>query len=306
MPITLAINAMGTRFELVLAGGYDTRLRAAGEAALSEIDECHRLFNLFDPGSRLNTINRRAGREPVALDDLTYGLLQTCSEVHTASAGAFDVTVAPLMQALGFRGEQTQGCDPDEARAARDCVGMRHVVLDPATHTVRFAKPDVTLDLGGIAKGFAIDQAVGVLKEAGVSCALLHGGTSTVAALGTPPGEDGWRVALKTSSVAGDETDLPTVLLKDETLSISAPHGRTVQSNGQTYGHVLDPRTGKPAACGPFAGAAGTSACLTDAWATALLVLGEAPTGLPHTLRPILPDNLTQRTTHPPLAEALA
>jgi FAD:protein FMN transferase len=289
MPITLATHAMGTRFELVLAGGDTERLRPAGEAALREIDECHRRYNLFDPGSWLNSINRRAADEAVALDEVTFELLRTCVEVYTASGGAFDVTVAPLMRAWGFHGSDGPA-GRDVIDEAKRYVGMDHVLLDRASKSVRFARQGVALDLGGVAKGFAIDQAIGVLRECGVGCALLHGGTSTIAAIGAPPGEPGWRVSLRTGGDGASDRPLPVVCLKDETLSVSAPHGRTIESDTMTLGHVLDPRTGKPAACGAYAAAVGASACQTDAWSTALLVLGEAPKAMPDTIRAMLPD----------------
>lgn len=284
MPVTLATHAMGTRFELVLEGGDPYRLRAAGEAALREIEECHHRFNLFDPGSWLNTINRRAAAEPVTLDDLTFDLLETCRQVHHDSGGAFDITVAPLMRAWGFHGKP----DREAIEQTKMCVGMRHVLLDRDTRAVRFAIPGVTLDLGGIAKGFAIDQAVDLLREYGVSCALLHGGTSTVAAIGAPPGELGWRVKLHTPRPSVQ--DAPVVCLNNQTLSVSAPHGRVVHHIDGTLGHVLDPRTCRPADCGAYAAAVGGSACLTDAWATALLVLGETPANLPDSIDALFPE----------------
>lgn len=299
MPITLATDAMGTRFELVLAGGDAEHLRPVGEAALREIDECHRRYNLFDPGSWLNTINRRAAYEAVALDDVTFDLLEMCAEVHAASGGAFDVTVAPLMRALGFHGHDGPA-DQSVINEAGRRVGMDYVLLDRAKKSMRFTRPGVVLDLGGIAKGFAIDQAIGVLREFGVECALLHGGTSTVAAIGAPPDGPGWRVSLQTRGDGTTDGPMPVVCLKDEALSISAPHGRTIESNNKTLGHVLDPRLGKPASCGAYAAAVGASACLTDAWATALLVLGEAPATLPDTLRAVLPGIALHTDTHNP------
>ena len=297
MPVTLATHAMGTRFELVLDSDDTHRLRPAGEAALREIEECHRRFNLFDPGSWLNTINRRAATAPVRLDDLTFGLLETCEQVHHDSGGAFDVTVAPLMRAWGFHGWP----DHETVREVKSHVGMRHVLLDRDARTVRFTAPGVTLDLGGIAKGFAIDQAVGVLREYGVGCALLHGGTSTVAAIGTPPGESGWRVKLHTPGPVAD--DAPVVCLNDRSLSVSAPHGRTINRDGETLGHVLDPRTCHPADCATYAAAVGESACLTDAWATALLVLGGAPPAMPDSIHALFPE---KNPTTPLMEDACA
>ncbi|MCH8811507.1 MAG: FAD:protein FMN transferase, partial [Gemmatimonadetes bacterium] len=280
MPITLATHAMGTRFELVLAGDDPHRLRAVGESALREVTECHQRFNLFDPGSWLNTINRRAADGPVALDGLTFGLLDLCKRVHDDSCGAFDITVAPLMHAWGFH-TANGSANRAAIRKARNHVGMRHVQLERETKTVRFTRPGVALDLGAVAKGFAIDLAIELLREHGITCALLHGGTSTAAAIGSPPGEDGWRVRVR-RGIDDQSCDRDiTVLLKDSALSVSAPHGRVIESDGETLGHVLDPRTAGPAPCGAFAAAVGKSACLTDAWSTALLVLGERPNTMP-------------------------
>lgn len=180
-------------------------------------------------------------------------------------------------------------------------VGMRHVLLDDDARTVRFAVPGVTLDLGGIAKGFAIDQAIELLREYGVGCALLHGGTSTVAAIGAPPGEPGWRVKLHTPDPSAK--DAPVVCLNNQTMSVSAPHGRTINTDDETLGHVLDPRTYRPADCGAFAAAVGDSACPTDAWSTALLVLGEAPPNMPDSIEAIFPE---KTPTAPLLEDAYA
>ncbi|MCC6681334.1 MAG: FAD:protein FMN transferase [Phycisphaeraceae bacterium] len=342
MPLTMALNAMGTRFELVLAGDDEAHLRAAGQAALSEIEQCHRRFNLFTPGSWLNTINRRAAQQHVPLDDLTFDQLQTAQLVHRQSQGAFDITIAPLMRAWGFHGppEVVPEVDERAIAAARACVGMQHVHLHPdplrprepqltnslspreragvradcscattSTHapgnppspcplpppergagskTVWFDMPGITLDLGAIAKGFAIEQAMAVLRESGITCALLHGGTSTVAAIGAPPGQDGWHVAL---NVPGGQR--PTICLRDQAMSVSAPHGRSIERDGHRFGHVLDPRSGRPATCAACAAVIGPSATLADAWSTALLVLGHRPDTMPGELREWFPDSAT-------------
>jgi len=305
MPLTLALHAMGARFELVLDGGDAHRLRAVGEAALDEVRACHTRFNRFDPGSWLSVLCRRAAAEPVAPDDEAYELLEPCRRVHAASGGAFDVTVGPLMAAWGFHGgggaASAEGAGSAEAvAAARRVVGMHRVVLDPGARSVRLTDPGVALDLGAIAKGYAIDLAIGVLREHGVERALLHGGTSTAAAIGAPPGEPGWRVRLADAGGAGGRSGGgagatsggsggAVVVLRDAALSVSAPHGRVVERGGVRLGHVLDPRTGAPAKRSGFAAAVAPSACLADAWSTALLVLGERPVTMPASVRAIWP-----------------
>jgi FAD:protein FMN transferase len=261
----LATQAMGTRFELVLVGADEAHLRAAGEEALAEIEECDRRLSLFRSDSLLSHLNRSGALRPVRTDADTYALFELCAEVHAASQGAFDPTIAPLMEAHGFRGAV------GDVAAARAHVGWNGVELDPEHASIRFARAGVTLDLGAIGKGHGLDLAARVLREAGIESALLHGGTSTVVAVGAPPGEPGWRVALARGA------DAPCATLRDCALSVSAPHGRTTQVGGRELGHVLDPQSGQPAE-GTCLAAAITAlesgAALADAWSTALLVRG--------------------------------
>jgi len=261
----LATQAMGTRFELVLVGADETHLRAAGEEALAEIEECDRRLSLFRQDSLLAHLNRSGAMRPVRADADTYALFELCADVHRASDGAFDPTVEPLMQAHGFRGA------PGDVSAARARVGWDGVELDPEHCSIRMRRAGVALDLGAIGKGHGLDLAARALREAGIESALLHGGTSTVVAIGAPPGEEGWRVELAASAGA------PCALLRDVALSVSAPHGRTIVREGITLGHVLDPESGEPAEGVALAAAITpieAGAALADAWSTALLVRG--------------------------------
>lgn len=254
---------MATRFELVLCGEDEAGLVAAGEAALAEIAEVERRLNLFDPSSLLARVNRQAAQRPVEVDGDTFALLELCAEVHAASQGAFDPTVAPLAGALGLQpGSPCAGGDLDAARRA---VGWEAVALDGEGGTVRFLRPGMALDLGGIAKGHALDLAVEVLVEAGVVRALLHGGTSTAIALGPPPGQSGWRIAL------GPHREGGSCVLAAGALSVSAPHGRFLEREGQRLTHVLDPRRGLPTGGSALAAVLAPSGALADAWSTGLL-----------------------------------
>jgi thiamine biosynthesis lipoprotein len=152
---------------------------------------------------------------------------------------------------------------------------MDAIELDRAGRTIRFTDERVTLDLGGIAKGHALDEAAAVLREADVDCALLHGGTSTAVAIGAPPEHDGWRIALRSDGLRR------TIVLRDEALSVSAPHGRTVERDGMTIGHVIDPNSGRPVSHAALAAVTGPSARRADAWSTALLVTAFRPASMP-------------------------
>ncbi len=231
---------MGTRFEVVLPADDPMAMRPAGEAALAEIEEWHRRLTRFEPDSQLNHLHRAAVDAPVVVDRDLYALFEDCVSVWRASGGAFDVAIG---------------------------TGMDAVELDEAQSTIRFTRPGVTLDLGGIAKGHALDHAAQVLREVGVTSALLHGGTSSVVAIGGPPGEVGWKVAL-----AGSGNPPTVVTLTDQALGTSSQFHRE---------HVTDPRTGTLIKGARLAAVMGPSARLCDAWSTALLVLGERPDGMP-------------------------
>jgi thiamine biosynthesis lipoprotein len=258
---------MGTRFELVLVpatrsdgvrlGG--ARLRAAGEAALARIEECDARYSAFRSDSLVARINR--AERPVRLDEETYELLEAALEVQRASRGAFDAALGRAMLAWGLRGEA-----PDEHPCGAHAPG-EGFALDPLERTARM-RPARAIDLGAIAKGHALDLAMAALAECGVECALLHGGTSSVAALGNPPLADGWSVAIE-----GGRGERPRAVLRDAALSVSAGRGRTVAGSGGPVGHVLDPASGAPAPLGPTVAVAGPSARLADAWSTALCVL---------------------------------
>jgi len=282
MIVRVACHAMGTRFEIVLAGDDEHRLRAAGQEALEEIQDCDHRLSLFRPDSFLSHINANAASRHVQLDDETFELLAECLQIHRASGGAFDITVAPLMRAWGFHGHLNEHPRPSEIAP----VGSDAIILDHLRRNIRFARHGLALDLGGVAKGHALDAAAALLRDCGIRCALLHGGTSTVVAIGAPPHGQGWHVALRS------EGDCPVVTLRDAALSVSAPHGRMIDVDGQPFGHVMNPATNAPAHGTYLAAVIAPTARRADAWSTALLVLGDK--------RQNIPDDLTVLTMPSP------
>ncbi len=273
-PVLVSRFCMATRFEVALYGAEPDRLRAAGEAALEEVERAERLLSCFRPDSDLWAVNARAAAGPVRVDPRLIALLETAREVWHASGGAFDLTVGPLMQLWGFRGGQPREPSPGEVEQAASVCGMRLVETDSAAGTVRFLREGVELDPGAIGKGYALDRAAEALRECGVSSALAHGGTSTVVALGTPPDAPHWQVRVAVPGKAPQEC--PVVRLRDGALSVSGLHGRTAGPEGREVAHVLDPRSGRPVAAALLAAVTGPDGVRTDAWSTALLVLGEA------------------------------
>jgi len=267
---------MATRFELVLYGPNPAQLRAAGEEAIAEIERLEDQLSLYRPTSEIACVNARAASEPVRVSPAVFQLLQHASQLHRESDGAFDISIGPLLQCWGFMGGRGRLPTSEEVTQAREKVGMDHVTLDEDALTVKFSRQGMMLDLGAIGKGYAIESASEILREAGVTSALLHGGTSTAYALGHPPEEDSWKVAVEQPPdfVRLPETRLPAVSLRDEAMSVSAVWGKAFQAEGGLQGHVLDPRTGRPAQNALMAAVALPSATETDAFSTALLTLG--------------------------------
>lgn|ERR1041385_6126986 len=296
-PVMLARHAMATRFELVLHGDIEREpaLRAAGEEALDEIDHLEAQLSLYLPTSEIAQVNARAARVPVRVSPRVFALLEQARQLSRETAGAFDITIAPLVRCWGFMNGIGRMPAAHEIEAARASVGMHLVELNPSDSTVRFVREGVMLDLGAIGKGFAIEQAIRLLREAGVASALLHGGTSTVYALGHPPEAEAWNVAIHDPDPYCNQP-LQKVSLRDEALSVSAVWGRSFQSEGKTLGHVLDPRTGHPASNAILSAVILESATETDALSTALLVGGAESQAAIARLRPAARTLLVQET----------
>ncbi len=277
-PITLARHAMATRFELVLHGDQLGALRAAGEEALDEIERIENLLSLYRPHTEIAQLNARAAREWVRVSTPVFRLLVLARRLGEETNGAFDITAGPLIRCWGFQGGSGRQPTSEEIAGARACVGMNLVEMNASTSTVHFSRAGVSLDLGAIGKGYAIDRAVEILREAGVTSALLHGGTSTTAAIGAPPDAAAWNIAVDLPSTAATPppTRLAVVPLRDESLSVSAVWGRSFQSGEQRFGHVIDPRTGQPVQAALLAALVLPSAAESDALSTALLLGGPA------------------------------
>ena len=271
-PVMLALNAMATRFELVLHGEDPARLRAAGEQALAEIERLETQLSLYRPSSEIARVNARAAREPVRVSPPVFRLLQHARQLHAETNGAFDIAIAPLVRCWGFMHGTGRVPESAELEEARRRAGMTHVMLDQQNFTVRFDEEGVMIDLGAIGKGYAVDCAAEMLREAGVASALLHGGTSTVYGLGRPPDAGGWKIPI--ASGPDESPSRAAVVLRDNALSVSAVWGKCFEADGRKFGHVIDPRAGQPVNNAVMAAVVLPSATETDALSTALLVAG--------------------------------
>jgi thiamine biosynthesis lipoprotein len=268
---------MATRFEFVLQGDDPVTLRAAGEEALAEIERLEAQLSLFVPTSEIAHVNARAAKGPVRVSAEVLALLQRAARLHQETDGVFDITIAPLLGCWGFLAALAPAGQGQPAEA-RECVGMDKVISTRQGGLSLSSRRD-DARFGSHGERICIERAVEILREAGIQARCVHGGTSTVYGLGEPLEGGPWKIGLRAPPClsAAPPLEMPVIRLRNEALSVSARWGKSFEAGGQTYGHVLDPRTGRPVAHGPvLAAIIAPSATDTDALSTALLVLGHS------------------------------
>ena len=204
------------------------------------------------------------------VDPELRAVLEAAHEAGAATGGAFDVTVGPLIELWveAAHGDKL----PTEAAlsAARRRVGVSRLRIEPGGRVS--LGPGTTIDLGGIAKGFALDRIAAELRAAGFDRGLLSFGQSSIQALGRPPDAPGWRLLLRSP----DEDFGGLVLLEDQALSVSSTLGQWSEVEGRRYGHVIDPRSGRPIERGRQAAVVAATAAEAEVLSTALVVLDES------------------------------
>ncbi len=271
--VVVSRQAMACTFSLAFPAGYRNAVDA-GCAALDEIERLEEKLTVYRPDSDISRINREARERVVVTDAEVFGVLEIARRISVETDGAFDIASGALSRAWGFYKGPKRVPQEDIRLAATAASGMRHVELDAGARSVRFGHPGVELNLGAIGKGYAIDRALALLaSQWGPKAVLMHGGQSSIRAVGAPPGEpQGWLVAI------GDpfrpRRSVAAVRLRDRALGSSGADHQFFEYGGRRYGHVLDPRTGSPAAQVASATALAPTAAEADALSTAFFVQG--------------------------------
>ena len=260
---------MACRFEVALPGDRASDI-AAAQSALEQADRLEALISVFRESSEISRINHATDDTPVAVSDEVFDLLARCADLSRLTDGAFDITATAFSRCWGFLHREGRLPGDEEIEAARQLVGMQHLSLDEETGHVAVTRQGVLVNLGAIGKGFAV-QAVGTaLWSSGVRNALVSAGGSSVIALGGP--EQGWRVDV-TSPSAG-RGPLAQLRLRNAALATTGAGEQFVEVDGVRYGHVIDPRTGRPASGVLSASVVTSDAATADALATAFFVGG--------------------------------
>ncbi len=265
---------MGTVLEITLEGLEPQSAARLLDDLYDVATRLDRLLSIYDPESDVSRLNRAAGRGRQPVDAEVVEILKRSVAYWDLTRGAFDVTIGPLVDL--WMAAAGRGAPPTalELAAARERVGSNRISV-VSGEGVSLGEAGMKLDLGGIAKGFALDRMLPLLERHGVESALLNFGQSSTWALGAPAGSAGWRLLVR--GPEGRYAGLIT--LRDQALSVSGSQGQWVEIGGRRYGHVIDPRSGEPLMRARQAVVVSRQASLAEALSLALLVL-DADTGL--------------------------
>ena len=276
--------AMGTLGSVSLPVSETARLAEATAIVTNILRDLEERFSVYRPESELSRLNAQAGNAPVPVSRELRELLVLAQAYGELSGGAFDVTIGPLMKLWGFNQNHppVHPLTPDQVCPFLDKIGYRHIVL--SSDTAFLDKAGVQVDLGGIAKGYAVDRCCGELSNHGFSNALVNLG-GNMRALGTPgspgtpgtpgaPGKDrAWKIAVRNPFVPGQS--LGNLRLSNgQAVSTSGDYERFVTLDGRRYAHIMDPRTGFPVSGMAGITVLAPNAADADALSTTLFVLG--------------------------------
>lgn len=263
--------AMGTLFSITLFAPEERAARSAADAAFQRIDVLEDIMSDYQADSELMRLCEQPPGKPVPVSADLFDILQRAQKVSAVSGGAFDVTVGPYVRFWRFARKRKQLATPAEMSSAAAAVGYQKLKLGDRTWTVTLLAPNMRLDLGGIAKGYAADQAIRVLKGRGITRALVAA-SGDIALGDPPPGQDAWKVAI--TGIDNTNGLARKLLLHNCGISTSGDTEQSIEINGVHYSHILDPHTGLGLTNRIQATIVAPDATTTDAMATTVCVLG--------------------------------
>jgi thiamine biosynthesis lipoprotein len=261
---------MGTAAWVTIHGLNESAAAEAAEEALRELHRIESIMSSWKKDSELSRLNRESDGKPYDVSRELYHLFERSIYYSHLTAGAFDITARPLVQLWGFQGGKAHLPDSQEIEDTMSRVGYGKVMLDGESTSI-IMPPGMELDLAGIAKGYGVDRAVAILRERDVESALVNLG-GNIYALGTPPGERGWTVGIRDPE--GGRKVVGSLLLADEAVSTSGNYENYVEIDGTVYGHIIDPRAGRPVSHILSVTVIAQTALEADALSTGLFVLG--------------------------------
>ncbi|HKW54675.1 MAG TPA: FAD:protein FMN transferase [Stellaceae bacterium] len=260
---------LGTFVEIAVAGAAPAEMNAAIDDAFAVIAEVHRLMSFHDPASDVSRLNSCAAADTVAVHPWTHQVLELALDLHRGSAGAFDIAVAPALQALGLLPSAASGGAPPSTAVADGAA----IELRPVCQ-VRIHHPGLTLDLGGIAKGFAVDRAVDALRRRGMTQALVNAGGDMAAFGQDEP---------VTVHIRDPRDPLATIYLSmiaNEALATSGGRIDPLRASGAAASAVIEPRRRQPVFAIAGATVRASTCVVADALTKIVMIMGEGSAAL--------------------------
>jgi thiamine biosynthesis lipoprotein len=259
---------MGTRIAVQLWSEDPKQAVDAIDAVMADMHRTDDLMSTYKPESQLSQVNAHAYERAVQVDADIIDVVQKSIEYSRLSEGVFDVTYASVGYLYDYRTHQ----HPTEAQIAAALPGVdyRQLLVDPQARTIRFMKPGMRIDLGGIAKGWAVDRGIEILRRAGIQHAMVNAGGDT-ALLGDRLGKP-WVVGIRDPRKSG--AVVARIPLQDEAISTSGDYERYFEENGQRYHHIIVPGTGKSPDAVRSVTVIGANATRTDGLTKTVFILG--------------------------------
>ncbi|HEX5132471.1 MAG TPA: FAD:protein FMN transferase [Candidatus Krumholzibacteria bacterium] len=270
-PVIFRTQTMGTWASLTLVTADSAAVSDVAYRSLLVLHRVDSLMSNWTTTSEVARINRVAGSGATPVHPEVAEVIGVAQTVTRESGGAFDITVEPLVRLWGFLDGTPHVPSQSEIDRARARVGPGKIHFDASAGTIRFERDDVRIDLGGIAKGYGVDQVASLLRAEHVTSALIDLSGNMVA-IGGAVTHPGWNVGIRDPS--GVYPMLGRIRLENDAIATSGDYEQFVSADGKRYGHILDPRTGWSAHGLSSATVVAGAATLCDAWATALFVLG--------------------------------
>ncbi len=243
--VTASYEAMGTVVDIKVWTDRETAARAAMDDAHAEIKRLQVMMTTWSETSEISKINAAAGGAPVAVSDELLDVLEGARKIHDESGGVFDISFYAFKGLWRFDHDQVAEVPSDEAIKARlPFVDGKKIELDRKAKTVRLAQKGMLINVGGIAKGYAVDRAAAVLAKHGFTDVVVQAGGDLL--VKGRKGEAAWRVGIR--DPRGPEGDFFALApIRDAAFSTAGDYERGFVKDGVRYHHILDPRTGKPA-----------------------------------------------------------
>jgi len=233
---------LDTLVEIKAYGRNKGKVEKAVDKAFQEMKRIEKLLNNYDPKSEISRLNRKAGKAiPVSAE--TFEVVALSKSYGRQTGGAFDITVGPLVKLWDFGGSKHLPGE-QELEKILPLVNWKDIELNREKRTIRLARKGMSLDLGGVAKGYAADKAIQILKQEGIRSALVTTG-STTRVIGEKPDEEPWRIGIQ--HPRKEKEIIGTLSLKNQSVSTSGDYQQYFIKNGRRYHHILSPQTGQPA-----------------------------------------------------------